>query len=321
VLAIKRFFLFVLLLFIFDRSISFLICKFNYLVFGNYRIEEPLTKYLKSKDFNTLILGTSRTYEGLHPSLLKSEKVVPFKWGYQGHGPEYNYYFYKLYKKIYKIPRLLIYGMDYFIYNISSSTFSLNEIGKNKAEELLEDFFSPSLLLLRNKSQYDILLNDILKIKNNPDVSLYKRISDMQNYTGVQKSLLKGCKVNTIKPLKMARSPFFRPPGREGIYFTKLLDELNSDNVKVVLVVIPDYIGTYKTNFSHKIFRRHVRRLEDKYKNIKIINYNIPGRFNLKNESLFLDGGYGFSNSHLSKKGAKLFNSLINHKLSNIILK
>ncbi len=303
----------------FDRSLSYFIFKYNYKFFKNNPIEKPLSKYLRDHDFNTLIIGTSRTYQAIHPELIKSPQITPFKWSHAGNGPKYNYYFYKLYKKIEGTPKMVVLGMDYFIYSIASSSLSLSEVKEHTSTSIMRHFFSPTLLLLKNKSETDILLNDILNSIKISELSLYNKIKDAQTYTGVEKSALPNLKIITEDYPSYKRRIFWRLPGKEGDYFIKMLDEIQKDKAVIVLVVIPDYIGTVKTNISQKRFKRHLNRLTKKYNNLIILNYNFNRKFNLKDESLFIDGGYGIGNSHMSKKGAEIFNKMLKSDLKKIV--
>ncbi len=310
--------LFIFFIIFFDRTISLLISKYNHLFFKNNYLEKPLSEYLKNKEYNTLILGTSRTYEAIHPKLLESERISLFKWGYVGHGPKYNYYFYKLYKKIKGPPKLVIYGIDYFIYWSVTSPLALSEVKVNKSNGLLENFFSPTLLLLKNKSKTDILFNDVLNSFKISELSFHNKIVDIQNYTGVRKSALPNSKVYTKKPSKYKRIPFRHKAGGEGRYFAKMLNEIHEDNVKIALIVIPDYIGTLKTNSFQRAFKKHLQKLAKKYNNLKVFNYCNEKKFALEDESLFLNGGYGYGNSHVSKEGARILNQMLKKDLGEI---
>jgi hypothetical protein len=107
---------------------------------------------------------------------------------------------------------------------------------------------------------------------------------------------------------RQAYPPF---PGKEGLYFKKLLDELERDHVTVILVALPDYFGSFKTNLQRHDFALHLRQLTQEYENLFFYNYNRPRKFPLSNTEYFNDGGYGETNSHLSQKGAKVFNKLL----------
>jgi hypothetical protein len=130
----------------------------------------------------------------------------------------------------------------------------------------------------------------------------------IQNYTGLT---LKDKELVTEPPRRFRRQFFPSFPGKEGRYFMKLLAELERDGVTIVLVALPDYFGSFKTNFQRDKFIRHLKQLGWKFKNLYVYNYNRPKRFPLDNPDYFNDGGYGKTNSHLSQKGAKLFNEIL----------
>lgn len=307
------FFLFILFLFLFDRGLFVLISTLKTNIYKKNKFEKRFENYLKENHFSTLIFGTSRTYEGIHPYYFKREiGQEAFKESFQGKGPKYFYYFYQLYKKYAGVPKVVVYGVDYFIYNITSDSRWLSRF-KNIIPGESIDYFSPTLLLVKYKKIIDEFFNNlliILKEKYNPDDSenSYDDFIRMQEYTGAinpDKSPV------AKRPNKYIRQFFFHFPGKEGHYFEKLLEEMDKDGVKVILVGLPDYYGTYKTNFERRDFANELKRWEQKYKNVYFYNYNRTRRFPLQKKSYFLDGAFGLTNSHLSKIGARVFNKML----------
>lgn len=315
----KKKLLTVLILFIslilFDRLFAYLIFECNHYFFKDNSFEERLTSHLQEHDYNALILGSSRTYEGIHPSLIKNEKLHPFKWSYSGFGPKYNYYFYNLYKKIKGKPKVVIFGIDYFIYTLFSSPSALAELNIEEAVQFKQNYLDPSILLLKNKKKLDIVLKEITG-SFRPEVnSPVRDIEKIQFYCGSGKSDLKDHKVFKRKTRFFKGVAFTKPPGSEGEYFLRMLDELRDDKVDIILVAIPDYIGTFRTNRFQVVFRKHMKKLRNMYENIKLLNYNYMQKFSLADDSLFLDGGFGFTNSHLSNDGAAIFNKMLRSDL------
>ncbi len=59
-----------------------------------------------------LILGTSCTYEGIHPKHIKKfANINALKYAYQGRGPKNSLAFYRMYKKYKGTPKYVIYGV------------------------------------------------------------------------------------------------------------------------------------------------------------------------------------------------------------------
>jgi hypothetical protein len=311
--ALRGFLFFILFLFLFDRGLFFLISTLEAGFYSKNKFEKRFETYVRDKSFSTLIFGTSRSYEGIHPYYFKKELGQNvFKETFQGKGPKYNYYFYQLYKKYAGIPKVVIYGVDYFIYTVTSDPKWMARFNRAMVREHW-DWLSTPLLLLKYKRSIDNFSNNVLirmQEKENPDASekSFEDFLHMQEYIGaapLEKKLV------THRPYKYRRQFFPRFPGNEGDYFIKLLDELAKDKVTVILVALPDYFGSYKTNFERKEFALHLKRLERKYKNLFFYNYDRAVVFPLSNPDYFLDGGFGKTNSHLSKTGARLFNHML----------
>lgn len=310
-------FFFLSLLF-FDRLFTYVIFEYNHHFFPSGDFEEELKEHLGKNNYNAIILGSSRTYEGIHPDLIRTRKLNPFKWSFAGFGPKYNYYFYQMFKKNEGIPEVIVFGIDYFIYNLFSSPEALAELNCSEDISPNIDYLDPEILLMKNKTKIDIIIKDILRTFTPSDNTLKRDINKIQSYTGTKKGELKNYKVHTVRTEKIKGSAFTKPPGSEGDYFLQLLEQLRDEKVNVVLVVIPEYIGTFRTNKFQTMFRIHLKNLKKKFKNITILNYNYIKKFNLGDDTLFLDGGYGYTNSHLSKKGAEIFNRLLRTNLERI---
>jgi hypothetical protein len=309
------FFLLMLFTFLFDRGLFLLLSNLEAHFYKPENFEDRFARFVKDKHYNTLILGTSRAYDGIHPYYIaKFLGQKAFRETFQGKGPKYNYYFYHVYKKYAGIPKVVIYGVDYFIYAVESdpkwmARFNLEK--KNKNEDV--NFFSSPLLLLQYKKKIDNFHNNVLihfqeKSPPKKNEDSFKDFIEIQEYRGVKAP---NKKMIIKRPAKFRRQFFIRYPGQEGRYFKKLLDELEKDKVTIILVALPDFIGTYKTNFQREEFIFHLKTLKRDYKNCYVYNYNRPRVFDINNVDYFNDGGWGNTNSHLSKLGGIVFNKIL----------
>ncbi|HLP62569.1 MAG TPA: hypothetical protein VK186_27265 [Candidatus Deferrimicrobium sp.] len=302
--------LFIIAIFLFDRGLYYLLTTLETNFYPSTAFEKQFEQFIKERKYSTLILGTSRAYEGIHPFFIEKRlNQKAFKDACQGKGPKYNYYFYKAYKKYAGVPRVVIYGVDYFVYTITSDPkwMSRFDIGE---EEKGINFFASPLLLVKHKKKIDNFLNNatLRLMGKTKTVEGIDEFIAFQEYTGIDMEK----KDLVLDPgAKFKRQDFPRFPGIEGDYFEKLLAELERDGVTVLLVALPDYIGTIKTNYQQYLFVQHLKEFQEKYKKIHVLDYSRPGAFPTKVPEYFNDGGYGRTNSHLSKKGARLFNKIL----------
>lgn len=312
--ALYRLALFLFFLFAFDRLV-FLGLRAAEEAYSRRTIASSLQeKFAAVRDreqVQVLILGTSRAFEGIHPSLIRKRLGVrAFKEAFVGKGPKYNYYFYQEYKKHMPLPRAVIYGADYFLFNIKSESHWLQRFPK---ELVGPDRANPGLSrLLANKPRIDRFfqfLLDGLKEEAGGD-SRYRLEGDperMGTYCGIASPGT----IDSARPPHFQRVTFPRPPGVEGRFFKRLLMQAERDGVKMLLVALPEYIGTYRTNSGQQNFDKTFRRMVRHFANVRFYDYNDPARFDLERAELFLDGGYGLTNSHLSRKGAEVLNELL----------
>jgi len=304
---------FLFFIFLFDRGLYYVLFRLEQNLYSKNKFEQRFEKFMEGRSYDTLILGTSRAYEGIHPYYFSERLgISAYKETFRGKGPKYNYYFYQLYKKYAGIPKVVIYGVDYFVFNITSDPKWMARFKARTPKDTFKIFESP-LLLLSNKNKIDNFHNNLmirLKEKNDPDQNTdsFKDIIDIQTHLGIEHP---DKKINTDPSGKFGRQVFPRYPGKEGKYLDMLIEELSRDGVTVILVGLPDYIGSYKTNYERRKFQLQLKTYRRDFKNVHILNYNRPRRFPLSNVGFFSDGGYGQTNSHLSKKGAELFCNLL----------
>ena len=305
---------FALLFFLFDRLLFALIQQAESSYYKNispYSLNDKFAKINKKSDYKILLLGTSRTYDAIHPWYIRNKLGIKvFKEAFVGKGPMYNYYFYQEYKKYMGIPRVVIYGLDYFLYNITTERHWMQRFNTDVLDSLYVD--RGVSMLLANKVKIDNFFNTALNnlqknLGSDKNLQIEQDIFLMENYLGLAST----GDIDTQEPPYYKKVFFFRYPGQEGVYFSRLMEELHRDNVTVLLVSLPEYIGTYWTNKSHRQYLRAFRFYQRKYNNVHFLNYNKIEKFDVKNPEYFIDGGYGKTNSHLSRSGSEIFNRML----------
>ncbi len=302
------------LLFLFDRLLFALIRSGEasfYKHVSPYSLSDKFAKVNKKSDYQVLILGTSRTYDAIHPWYIRKELGLrAFKEAFVGKGPMYNYFFYQQYKKSVGVPRVVLYGLDYFLYNITSERHWMQRFDQRIVESLYHE--RGVSMLLANKAGIDNLCNTVLNtwqknLVQSENLRIEQDIFLMENYLGVAST----GDIDTQEPPHFSKFFFFQYPGQEGIYFSRLMEELQRDRVTVFLVSMPEFVGTYKSNKSHRMFQRAFRLYQRKYDNIRFLDYNHFRLFDIGNPEYFIDGGYGKTNSHLSRAGSEIFNRML----------
>ncbi|NIM16389.1 MAG: hypothetical protein GTO45_30720, partial [Candidatus Aminicenantes bacterium] len=213
------------------------------------------------------------------------------------------------------IPNVVVYGLDYFMFKLKSHQFFMDAVSAAGEDAEPGPYANGLLLLLSNKSHIDEFFNNYLD-QLNQNVNPPNETQETGNGTIHVIDPFIGYEKQVYEPLPHKKRWFkkfdYGPyPGKEGIYFTKLLEEWEKDDVQVILVFLPDYIGSYESNHQMDVFKKEIQQLTAPYQNVFIYDYNRPDKFPLSNPKYFLDGGHGKSNSHLSKTGARVFNRML----------
>ncbi len=326
----------IIFLILFSITIFFILDRSIYIVFrhisGKFYDRPPQNSInmnigkIEKKFYDTLIMGSSRTRQGIHPLYLKENLGIKAKKiAASGKYPRYHYRYYKIFRKKFKIPDIVIYGVDYFIFDWKSNLkkmkrllgFELNKKYKKpfKIEPKLFNPFDPPSLLLKNQGKINNFFIDVLD-QLQEEHQKAEGLSLIDDNIG-NKSTARN--INIIEPFKWEKIKYSCFPGNEGKFFILLLDELLKDNVKVFLIIIPDIIGVYSTNFERDKFEKEIKSLSSKYPNVVVLNYNDPEKFDIKNPKFFRDGNYGEVLSHLSFYGAKELNKLLCRDIKKII--
>jgi hypothetical protein len=310
--------LFIVFLFAFDRGLFHLIRSMEKNLYGKkdlsgifFQKRDFNKQFLKlpKGTYNTLIMGSSRTHRGIHPFYIhKRLKQKAFKIAKAKIRLKFNYYFYNEYKKIAGVPKVVIYGLDYFMFKLESHPFFMQFVAPT--EQNVRKYDQGPLLLVSNKAQVNDFVNNALE-QWNRNITEDVEESNVGNQASDVVDPFKGYgkkeSIPSQRPPRFKRFKYEGYPGVEGQYFIRLLDQWREDDVQVVLVYLPDYIGTYLSNYQLDDFKAEIQKLTSGYDNITIYDYNRPEKFSLHNTAYFLDGGYGKTNSHLSIAGSRVF--------------
>jgi len=305
---------FLVSLFLFDRAAYYLFERLEYDFYRDGDFKTRFTEYARDKKLNTLILGTSRTFEAIHPLYFRTIlNENAYKEAQFGKNPKYNYFFYNFFKKNAGTPEFVVYGIDYFIFNSRSNRRWLARLGK--LHDPVPPFSAPSLLLA-NKQGVENFIEAVTQRWNktfSPEESKsVMDFIDLQKYVGTPH---KPGIVVTEKKRNFWRQKYPRFPGKEGRYLRSLLHQLNQDGVTTFLVLIPNHFGTYRTNFDRQALKRDLFQLRRGLKHVHILILDTPEHFPLDKAEYFINGGWGRTNCHVSRSGARLFNRILIDKL------
>lgn len=279
-------------------------------------------------DGTVLVLGTSRSLYGFSdPVISKALGMKVYKDALPGHYPQHNYYFLEKYEEHFGAPNLVVYGLDYFMFEKDSIDLDAVRPRPNPAEGRLDPGAVENLgfralsrvsWLYRLKPQIDAVLSDILthglKTRGEPRRA---RVFIRRDALGNIREDEDGLPAVSNLTSSRAKHRYTPWPGKEGDYFVRLLERLEREGVRTILVMLPEYIRVYLTNFERDKFRADIRALAAHFRNVSILDVNRPDGFDLEDRSLFWDPDGSRTNSHLAGKGARL----LSQKLAEFVLK
>lgn len=267
------------------------------------------------RQYRMLILGTSRTFDAVHPAYIARELGIrSYKEAFQGKGPRYNYEFYQLYERVVGRPKWVIYGVDYFLFEITSEQWAMDRFNMRADARGGGQMRGGVLLTLANKPADDRTivraleaLQERMVVPSGHQFDAEKNPADMDAYLGPDVYQPTGREI----PVTFDPKPFPPFPGAEGRYFARLLEQWRAEGVGVMLIYTPDYVRVHERNYEHAKAVACFRRLIQNHPNCVFIDYCDPRKFPLYRASFFEEGGRPIAvNSHLSKYGVVEFNRL-----------
>ena len=283
-----------------------------------------------SGDGDILVLGSSRARYAFAQDILSSRlnmRVV--KEAGPGEFPKHNYYFYQKWRLGFPRPKLVLYGLDYFMFEKDSDLQQLARLGKNIESAALDPggrvnpswpLLSRVSLLFRMKPEIDRFLGDLMKFDrgSEPGGEDAPRVAPKPGRKK-RPAGWKGRKTLAVKPESWQTRAYRDLPGVEGAYLERLLQDLEQDKVPIFLVMIPDYVGTNDTNFEQDKFKADMRALAASFSRARVLDFNRADRFDLDDPGNFWDGAWGKSNCHLSLKGMKDFTAKLAAELEQVL--
>ena len=261
-----------------------------------------------------LYFGTSRARHALDFPLLAARlKMRVIREAEIGHFPQYSYYFYERYRRDRRKPGLVVYGLDYFMFEKKTLPQDLAQLGIRIDDQSLSPrtAANPSSPLLSRVSW-------LFRLKPEIDTYLAQAMSfgasfQPQDGDGLEPKWLRSKRRKHApnagqdspgpRPPRFSRRPYRGFPGDEGDYLERLLAQFEREGIPVIFFLIPDYIATNETNLELEKFKADARRLAARHSNIRVLDFNTAARFDLDERANFLDGDWGKSNCHLSPKG------------------
>ncbi len=288
--------------------------------------------YCRVESADIIVLGDSHTSFAISPDVLRKKGHSCMNYSKGGHYNSFNYFFYKVYREKFKKPEFAIVSVPVFFLKAPDFEDLPRLTGSEGLRIMIEESsLDPASYagmvgnLEVNLYKYRFALTEGVfwglygKIRGTGNrKALYTPIGYATNTNSSfrTETLLTNKRVQEIEKnwdgryIDYPESDFYinSDENREKLrYFVELLDLLNKDGVKVLLVETPEYISTLRYVKNREDFYKGVSGIAAEYSNVVFIpQYEIKSIDNSKPE-LFFDGGKGVLNSHLSFEGSILY--------------
>ncbi len=343
---------FLFFLLVFDRLLFLGFRELAFQFYGGESSRNTNEKWARNYErYQGIVFGSSRSRRGFDArtigKILKGHVNLAAK---GGRYPAFNLLFFKHLQPHLGGIRFVIYGIDYFMFGQRSNRLQMAMVKRlTKVEMFGTDagktsalpMFVQPLLLISQKPDIEEFLSDVFN-KRLKKIARQKKGPGKRPRRAVRGSGAEklgkivqhkkgpghrpgqavrgsGTRVPPDPPLHWRRRKFPRFPGVEGRDFLKMLEELSRKGIVTFLVFLPDYVGTNATNYEQEAFKAEFRGLAARFRSVHLLDFNNPKRFQLSNPDLFSDGGWGRSNSHLSRIGRRIFSRKVSFAIQSLL--
>jgi len=280
-----------------------------------------LTSHYAIEPADVLILGDSHVSAALDPTLFAAQGLSALSYAKGGHYAEFNEAFYIHYRRLYAPPKAVIISAPYFMFANGSDASAL--LSLLDFRDLTAYYWNKQTLTAPNFYQYGALFQEI---------PLYgRRLLGGQRHALMQYGYYDTIDANfrtkqltaatagaptTASPIDYVADGYSKTAAdnRANLeFFQRLIQRLDADQVTVLLVETPEYIGTQQYIAAKDVFYAEVQAEITAYPHVTLIRQADIPEIDPHDETLFSDGGYGMGNSHLSYKGSQIYTqALIN---------
>ncbi len=274
---------------------------------------------------NAIIIGTSHTLHAIIPSYLnnninknrnKKDNLIFYNFAFNGANPKfYNQWYNEIFANQYNKPKLIIMGVDWFIFERKWLWRDLELDSEYFTNKTFYDFWINNKNSIRDFDRINLIVNKFpfLKYRQDLQYSIKFQVGnpDFQNnfFDNGYVPFNKIMNEESSKPTSIKTTI----DKKQLIYFTNLIKQFTSQNIKIVFVSTPEYNISldFYVNLESLRLVKNIAQIN----NIEFLNYNNELRSQINgNELLFSDWG------HLNKKGSEEFTKIFAKDL-NLILK
>jgi hypothetical protein len=252
-----------------------------------------------------IIIGSSHGVRGINPLYLDDEHYTFYNFSYNGSNPEFYLKWYNdLLRKYYPRPRLVLYEVDWFMFDESWLWRKFNHDTEYFPFRLFlktlllspdrQISFTNRFPLIKEKDRIrDKLFREDWEALANPLTKYYRGYIPRH-----QERNLEPKTIMTTRNEKQIES------------FYKLLESFENDNIDIVFVQSPEYLQGRIAGNGYNDFLWDVSR----ERNIPFLDYN-----QVKITSINYDSTCFFDWGHLNEKGAREFSLLLREDLKGIL--
>jgi hypothetical protein len=263
------------------------------------------------KRANLVILGNSHAVHGIDPRYLDDGRIRAFNFSLNGSGPLFQWEWYtKVFRPSYPLPRLIVYGVDWFMFDGSWLTRKIEEDGAYlPLRRILFDFFHP--LYTAGYDRFKTMMGNKFLIGGDR----VQRAFPPKPKTGgpLQTDRYSDGYLPFDKPYffrRVSRRDDLPTDLRQVKAFRELVGRIREEGIPLVFVQTPEHIPGRIPKTSAQKYLRDFSVLNG----IPYLDYNGDRRSDLNG-----DGGNFSDWGHLNERGSARFSRMLKRDLDEVL--
>lgn len=288
---------------LFILTVVLLTMRFN-AMYPDYSARQFHEVFHADHPAETIVIGSSTAVHGYDPSIIGSDF---FNFGLMGAQPHFYREWYQIFKRYYPAPKTVIVSLDWFSGGANRANIQGNDLTLVENSRYLSFHVLVPLFWQANMSDKGKMLTNMIRILGiGPDIKYFFVHRNDSAMAGYDRGYMP---LDGSIDLSQHMQRTFTASGAFLTDLAALLDDIQAQGSRVILVQMPIYQPHTITNLDGSVFQKIATE-----RGIPYLDYNAEHASAL-NEDAAMFGDW----SHLNREGSRVFSTQFRHDIAPLL--